>query len=337
MSVEKHDTFKVNDKLSCVFIGFSNQEFTRISRLWKIASTEYVAFIPAECITKPTVYKVYRDTLRNGGVTDNAARTVHLNPTTSDATTIHELVHVMLDKYTINVDFIEEGRATAIASLAASKLKLGQWYDVSRMEIGPTLQALISTGPHVSYMEFPKLLGIRYMYSAKFWIDAFYKRPSFIKEFTRRTISIIDTLKPETHYFCTGKAIDLINSIDAGIGKLATQMTSFHRSNKPENHIYTLVVWDTLKTSTIAEICLVERTGEGHEKLVNGKLFISLLNPKTGLQWQISVPTQNGSAKVVLMQDNMDIRNQIGLGKTYVLTAKSEEYNLEEKLSFDWE
>lgn len=37
------------------------------------------------------------------------------------------------------------------------------------------------------------------------------------------------------------------------------------------------------------------------------------------------------------MQDNMDIRNQIGLGKTYVLTAKSEEYNLEEKLSFDWE
>lgn len=331
--------FDLDEKISFVFEDFGKEDSDRVMDLWKKYLIEIKKFIPDDLITGKTIYSVIK-TDDGGGVTSFSKKTVKLDPRCSDAVIIHELVHVLVGKYAFNgVDFLEEGRATAISTMITSKFKLKMWHSFEKILLSQSLAQLVIPGPHVGYSSFFPLMPIRYMKSGDFWIKAENQHPGFIKEFTSLSKSVIDTTKNE-HFFCSYDVVKLISMIDKKIANDFDKSTLFAGSYKEVPVTYFYLHFDTLdtkNTSVKIVLCSTIRQGEGFETPFDAKVFIRLTNPSSGLSWEDTIITKNGVSEIVLKDFKYgDIRDRIGKSLSYSIYVENMVTKDRDNLTFVW-
>lgn len=322
--------------------NFSAEEVDKMSHVIKITFREIDRYIPIDK-RKREIKIAKNSNLETSYQFHQKGATIEVGKTWNEGLLIHELVHVFHGEKALQIHFIEEGLATAIAHLIAKKTNLETMLLGQSTQLGPTLmEGGLGLRPDQDYRAYPPISGLRYLMAAKTWLEMEKIYPGFIRKFHEAYYRFLKKggkkdIKTQESY------VDLATKIDPRFRNIHSGNPIIRKRNRPKEGPLLYAYYDQGKDSQnkdvkVLAICVVEKEDStGLEKGLSGRRVIyRFVNSETGKESEAFAAVTDEQGALYMQLNNDKALESIGKSAQYRAIVEVPDFGIGEELDFNY-
>jgi hypothetical protein len=169
---------------------FSKEEYEEISRIIKISTPAILYYIPKVKNVGKSISVLKSNTISSASYQEG---TLHINPKSTDAVKVHEMVHLIRGEYDTWYALLEEGTAVAVAEIVCESLDLEKWSKSDSVQVNENFSRRMSVSEKTQYTDNKTTHLTRYYFAHKVWREYEDNQPGFIWQLHEKYFEFLKT------------------------------------------------------------------------------------------------------------------------------------------------